>query len=455
MPRVAWSVRSPLPYALTAVIFILVVASNHNQQSNLGDDRAHSTTPPAPWSAKDRTATNYAEAKEGKLAKEWSSFPYDPTDSLAYRNHLELTTSPPAQITHDEHLGFSNIYVLSLPHRTDRRDDMLKLASALGITITFIDAAVKDEPFFQWIAERVAETRKERVALMAKTRRVKPSKLGGLGIGSVWVSQGQDTSGRVPFPPMLDDRFPSGNWLTHLEEFHSEGRMDELAPSTPEVNITELLWDHREWLPLRQVDEGVMSTFWGHTRVLKAIVENEDESALVLEDDVDMEWDIERMWSRMRRKLPVDWDTVHLGSCWGFEMQQPAYLHPLLHKATSPKCLHGWAVSKKGAARLLSLLNNPWSAYATAVDVAVPSFIADRLLKSFSVEPPIIIQRKDGPSDLKTGSGTKWRGLLRDSTFERIWTDEGLEVKEDVWDPKNLDPGTKLRFQCIDGKGKG
>lgn len=124
---------------------------------------------------------------------------------------------------------------------------------------------------------------------------------------------------------------------------------------------------------------------------------------------------------------------------------EPQYLHPLLHKASAPKCLHGWAVSARGAEHLLSLLNSPWSAYSTAVDVAVPSFIHDRLLRAFSVEPPLIIQRKDGPSDLQGGNGSKWRGLLRDSTFDRIWKDEGHLVVEDVWDPKHLDPATTFR----------
>jgi hypothetical protein len=34
-------------------------------------------------------------------------------------------------------------------------------------------------------------------------------------------------------------------------------------------------------------------------------------------------------------------------------------------------------------------------------------------------------RRKDGPSDLQRGNGSKWRGLLRDSTVERIRRDRG------------------------------
>ncbi|KAK4697252.1 hypothetical protein P7C70_g8241, partial [Phenoliferia sp. Uapishka_3] len=493
------SLRSPLPYILAAIILIILISTQSTSDDTISP--TSSTTDQNP---------NLLASPPSPLSQlpSWSSYPYSPsTSDLSYRNHLELTTSPNAQITHSPTLGFSNIYVLSLPHRLDRRDDMGKLARALGLNITFVDAANKDDNFFGWIAERVAETRAVRAALMvspssspsslymvllhlrrtrsraksermasverhralrtvprciftnlslyhscypllqAKTRGVPVSKIGGLGIGSVWVTPYQDTgSAHTPFPPFpADSRYPSGNWTSHLELAHSTGTLDSLIPSNPEVNVTEILWDKREWLPLRQMSEGVLSTFWGHTRVLKKIVESGDESALVLEDDVDVEWDLERLWSRMRGKLPKGWETVHLGHCWGHELLNPQYLHPLLHKATAPKCLHGWAVSRSGALHLLSLLNNPWSAYSTAVDVAVPTFISSHLLRSFSVEPPLIIQRKDGPSDLQGGNGSKWRGLLRDSTFDRIWKDEGEVIGEDVYDTKHLDPATTFR----------
>lgn len=53
------------------------------------------------------------------------------------------------------------------------------------------------------------------------------------------------------------------------------------------------------------------------------------ESALMMEDDVDVEWDLERVWSRIRRRLPVasgrdgeedEWDVSFLGHCWGREL---------------------------------------------------------------------------------------------------------------------------------------
>lgn len=85
-----------------------------------------------------------------------------PSQEMTYRQHLELTTSPQEQITHSETMGFDHIYVLSLPSRLDRREQMSKLGAALGVRITFVDAALKSEPFIKWIGERVGEQRRLR-----------------------------------------------------------------------------------------------------------------------------------------------------------------------------------------------------------------------------------------------------------------------------------------------------
>ncbi|BGP00693.1 hypothetical protein RTBOTA2_004952 [Rhodotorula toruloides] len=372
----------------------------------------------------------------------------DPTNSLSYRNHLERTTSPPSQITHSPTLTFDHIYVLSLPTRQDRREQMEELAKAHGLRITFVDAVNKNEPFIRWIAERAVEVRAERLEIMARARKVDVSTLGGLHIGNDWLVQTPSPDSARPFPPRNDPRYAShgGNWVEYLEAHASAGTLDQLVPSDPQLNVTAALWDPNERIAGRQVNEGVISTFWGHTRAIKMILENGDRSALVLEDDVDVEWDLERLWSRIERRLPEDWESAFLGHCWGKELLKPQYLHPHLHRSSIPLCLHAYALSSAGASHALSLLLNPWTAYQTAVDTAFPSFISFNLLNSFSVDPPLIIQRKDGPSDIQQGVGSKWRGLLMDSTVERIRRAKGLEVWEDMYDENNLDPATVFRY---------
>ncbi|GAA5888998.1 hypothetical protein JCM6882_009712 [Rhodosporidiobolus microsporus] len=370
----------------------------------------------------------------------------DPTNSLAYRDHLERTTSPPAQLRHSSTLAFDHIYVLSLPQRTDRRDQMTQLAKAHGLNLTFVDASLKSEPFIRWIAERVVEVRKQRLSIMAKARGVKETTLGGLHVGNDWLTQTPSPKSSKPFPPLTDPRWPGSDWVEFLEAHDDAGTLDQLRPRDANLNVTDALWDQNERIAGRQVNEGVISTFWGHTRAMKQILKNGDRSALILEDDVDVEWDLERLWSRIERRLPEDWDATLLGHCWGKELFEPQYLHPHLHRSTVPLCLHAYALSSIGASRLLSLLLNPWTAYQTAVDTAVPSFISFKLLNSFSVEPPLIIQRKDGPSDIQAGIGSKWRGLLMDSTVERIRRANGEETWEDEYDPNNLDPATVFRY---------
>ncbi|GAA5938215.1 glycosyltransferase family 25 protein [Sporobolomyces koalae] len=370
----------------------------------------------------------------------------DPSNTLTYRNHLEEATSPPSQIVHSPTLTFDHIYVLSLPTRDDRRAQMQQLARAHGLKITFVDAVHKDAPFIRWIAERAVEVRRERLRIMAEVRGVSESSLGGLHVGNDWLVQTPDPKSPTPFPPLIDPRYPSGDWVAHLEAHDEAGTLERLHPDNPNLNITEALYDHNERIDGRQVNEGVISTFWGHSRAMKMILKNRDRSALILEDDVDVEWDLERMWSRIEKKLPRTWDATLLGHCWGKELLQPQYLHPHLHRSTAPLCLHAYALSRTGARRVLDLLLNPWTAYQTAVDTAVPSFIQFGLLESFSIEPPLIIQRKDGPSDIQQGIGSKWRGLLMDSTVERIRRSEGLEVWPDVFDPQALDPATIFRY---------
>lgn len=121
-------------------------------------------------------------------------------------------------------------------------------------------------------------------------------------------------------------------------------------------------------------------------------------------------------------------------------------------------CLHGWALSSTGASHLLKHLLNPWHAYSTAVDLIIPTMLYYNELPrhtAFSVQPPLIIQKKDGPSDLQKGSGSKWRGLLSDSTTERIKKDEGVwrgdEEVGEMWREGPVDPATAFREErhCV------
>lgn len=125
-------------------------------------------------------------------------------------------------------------------------------------------------------------------------------------------------------------------------------------------------------------------------------------------------------------------------------------------------CLHAYALTHTGASTLLSYLLSPWSAYSTAVDIMIPTLLhiqstplftpshsspPEPLLRSWTITPPLIVQRKDGPSDLQKGNGSKWRGVLRDSTVERVQRDRGEWHEGWEEDPERVgeDPATRLR----------
>ena len=77
-----------------------------------------------------------------------------------------------------------------------------------------------------------------------------------------------------------------------------------------------------------------------------------------------------------------------------------------------------------GYTRFLSALADPWIAYQGAVDTAVAALVGRSALYSFSIEPSLIVQTKDVTSDIQAGIGSEWRGVLADSTLERILRDE-------------------------------
>ena len=154
-------------------------------------------------------------------------------------------------------------------------------------------------------------------------------------------SSSRDTEPPARFPPYPTAKtYGNRHWVSHLEALAaSGGHHTSLRPATTKpssLNVTSLLWDPLEPLAVRQVHEGVISTYWGQTRAIRRMLENGDEVALILEDDVDVEWDLmDGFWDRIERRLPrrggeYDWDVTFLGHCWGGEFQRepPSPLSP-------------------------------------------------------------------------------------------------------------------------------
>lgn len=228
--------------------------------------------------------------------------------------HAQLLSSTPPRP------AFDHVYVVSLPSRQDRRDQMRQIAAALQLNITFIDATLSSDPKITWIAEHVYDVRQQKAKHLLSTARGKSRadqqepEVGGMGVGSVWLAMDGQRSRRgktLHLPPIP-------NWVAALYEAVDADR--QLHPQDPHFDVTAHLRDPIERIESRQLNAAVLSTWFSHVEAWRLMQRNADKAALFLEDDIDMEWDFAARWASIDSKLPPDWHSVFAGHCWGREM---------------------------------------------------------------------------------------------------------------------------------------
>ncbi|KAJ3038034.1 hypothetical protein HDV00_001078 [Rhizophlyctis rosea] len=153
-------------------------------------------------------------------------------------------------------------------------------------------------------------------------------------------------------------------------------------------------WRHR--FRKRPTVTNVELAVWAsHARIWKDVVTRELPSALVLEDDVDAETFTPRVVSYLHSKLPAEWDMLYLGHCDNPPGKRIAARYGYrLHVATHPSCTHAYAVSQKGASKLLELLTEP----VAAVDDELVGLVIHKSITAYSVHPPLINQRQKDPT---------------------------------------------------------
>ncbi|KAL5522579.1 hypothetical protein ACEPAG_8596 [Sanghuangporus baumii] len=218
-----------------------------------------------------------------------------------------------------------------------------------------------------------------------------------------------------------------------------------------------------------RLSRGMIACWYSHIRLMAEIVkrtshirqhswDGREGVTVVFEDDVDVEWDLKERVVRMWRDLPRDWDIVMLGHCWSNESTNPPITpSSALHPSYRPKCTHGYVLSPLGARNLLTHLTYPPFAFSRALDQAIAHLIWTRKIRSYSVVPSIVVQRRcplvniddspehevsekgeqrnvtrcsylgmdeDGDSDIWVSGeqkGSRWRDSLVDSALEHIW----------------------------------
>lgn len=264
---------------------------------------------------------------------ESSSFTRDRTGNSNHRTKSNLKNSTCLRPSHPP--AFSNssldvvsrIYVISLPRRTDRRLQMDRLRDALHLNWTYRDAYEANASVVTTILHQVHVLRSQ---LMPQP------KPGNARMQHVIVSA-------FDWPRDLEDRIcsqetlqPSGADLWTLPSLNSLSDLDVAAEfadpyaftRSPSVQASAL----SEPTPLacasgnnvsatsapniplyRLLTAAKVACWYSHLQTIREIANGKDGNVLVLEDDIDIEWDVKKRLQPLLVALPNDWDIVYLG----------------------------------------------------------------------------------------------------------------------------------------------
>ncbi|KAF8168506.1 hypothetical protein B0H34DRAFT_685819 [Crassisporium funariophilum] len=336
--------------------------------------------------------------------------------------------------------AIDKIFVISLPRRSERRKEMERLRLKLGLEWLYVDALDANTTLVGEIMDCVRAIRSEIPAVLTN----------------------ED-------PPIVASEF---KWPDDIEELSQSGKSLDLwtsgiwATSTGITDaatyhpISSAIKDYSISGNISGLPQHLLLTppriacWYSHLTVIhdiaNGISSDGSGASLILEDDIDMENDIHKQIRNLWRYLPEDWDIVflgarscavpnfslylYLGHCWSDEAHNPPLSPEIsptgadnegssssrLYASRSPKCTHAYALSKIGARRLLLHLRYPPFAFSRAIDQAFSWLVESGRLKSFSVVPSLVVQRKIAESDVMEGKGTgsKWKDRLTHGVLE-------------------------------------
>ncbi|CCL98941.1 uncharacterized protein FIBRA_00948 [Fibroporia radiculosa] len=356
----------------------------------------------------------------------------------------------------------SHFYVISLPHRTDRRASMEMLRQALSLQWTYVPAVRPDDSPIIDIVNRV-----QRIRLGAGSQPVEefdwpsdsdmdklsrsalPLDLSG---SDLWSLQAEDLRDRIlevpPILPVVDETLYDGSISAHLGDDRITNFASEAQPLTCATRNLTAGPLYTSSLPSYMLLTSAKIACWySHLEIIKRIANDDThhppqklqtdvhealsgsqvlhgDITVILEDDIDMERDVRERLQVIWAALPADWDIVFLGHCWSNESYHPPILDVQtklsggtigIHPSFAPKCTHAYALTRTGARRLWLHLRHPPFAYSRALDQAFAWLVLSGRLRAFSVVPSLVVQRKVVGSDIDgggTGVGSTWREHL-------------------------------------------
>ncbi|KAF9445613.1 hypothetical protein P691DRAFT_632097, partial [Macrolepiota fuliginosa MF-IS2] len=328
----------------------------------------------------------------------------------------------------------SKMHMLTLPARKDRRLRMETLREALGLEWTYVDGLQSTNELTQEIWEWVIRVRDDRPTVINDTES-RHSGLPPASIGFAWPENiDQLALSSVPIDFWGDTIWSTPSAIHNPTPYHPAGcavnnyRILGFTPELPEHLV---------------LTRARIACWYSHISIIHSIANNKeldlDSAYVIFEDDIDMEKDITQRLSILWNSLPQDWDIVFLGHCWSDEKKNPPLpvmltepvkvghiktasqnttltIHQL-HPSNQPKCTHAYAVSKRGARRLLLYLRYPPFAYSRAVDQAISWLIEIGRINSYTVVPSLVVQTKEDVSDISPGTGGGWTERLLDGVL--------------------------------------
>ncbi|OMJ23478.1 Procollagen galactosyltransferase 1-A [Smittium culicis] len=130
---------------------------------------------------------------------------------------------------------------------------------------------------------------------------------------------------------------------------------------------------------------GTLGCWKSHRKVWSDAVKNKRATTLILEDDIDVVKDFKKINARALKDLhtqKIDWDMFYIGHCLGDEKKKPAiFKGSIVHRSNYPACTHSYAVSLKGAKKLLEFTKD----FTNPIDLQILGLIGSRKVNSYSI----------------------------------------------------------------------
>ncbi|KAJ2618927.1 hypothetical protein GGI26_006243 [Coemansia sp. RSA 1358] len=210
-----------------------------------------------------------------------------------------------------------------------------------------------------------------------------------------------------------------------------------------------------------------LGCYLSHMHIYRHMVDEDIETALILEDDIDMELDLKKrhrqIMDEVYKRYKADWDMLYLGHCTS-DSSEPAiaafnatppidngglggsiFIDPAdraaflargltLYDAEYPMCLHAYAVTRECAKRLAVLLEERLKTLGQDIDLVLAVGVQFGFSTVLGTSPPYIVQigRQELTSDL---------AQLKDgNTAQRLSQSTLFHLKLRTTNPQTLPP---------------